>query len=251
MDSLLKIKRDFNENGYVKIEKLFSKKDIGKIFSQISNIKKKSLKVKNPNMHFTSDKRLNTVHDIHKYVKSGPIISISKNKKMIKIVEGILGEKSILRNIEFFLKPKQTGMRAPLHQDNYYWNIKNKKALNVWIACTSSNIENGGLYYYKKSHKGGIKKHIMSFEPGSSQKIPENYIKGIKNKKYYPNLTLGDCLIHHCEIVHGSKKNKSNKDRIGLVISYKGKSAKIDKRKLKLYRLSVKKNIAALKNKIN
>ena len=32
-------------------------------------------------MHFTSDNKLNTVHDINKYVKSGPMINISKSKK--------------------------------------------------------------------------------------------------------------------------------------------------------------------------
>ena len=40
-------------------------------------------------------------------------------------------------------------MKSPFHQDNFYWNIQNKKALNVWIACTESNFKNGGMCYYK------------------------------------------------------------------------------------------------------
>ena len=58
-------------------------------------------------MHFTSDNKLNTIHDINTYVKSGKMIEISKDKKMIKIIEKILGEKVKVRNIEFFLKPKK------------------------------------------------------------------------------------------------------------------------------------------------
>ena len=38
-------------------------------------------------------------------------------------------------------------------------------------------------------------------------------------------------------------RNNSNSDRIGLVISYKGSSAVIDKKKLKSYRKKVKKNL--------
>ena len=88
-------------------------------------------------MHFMSDNRLNTIHDINKYIKKGPMINVKKDKRILKIVEKfILGEKTKVRNIEFFLKPRKTGMRSPFHQDNFYWNISNKKALNVWIACS-------------------------------------------------------------------------------------------------------------------
>ena len=59
---------------------------------------------------------------------------------------------------------------------------KNKKALNAWIACSKANFKNGGVYYYSGTHKEGLKKHILSKEPGSSQKIPKKYLnKKIKN----------------------------------------------------------------------
>ena len=58
----------------------------------------------------------------------------------------------------------------------------------------------------KISQKNGLVKHILSKEPGSSQKIPETYFKKIKNKKFYPQLKAGDCIFHHCEVIHGGKK---------------------------------------------
>lgn len=249
IESIENIKKNFFKDGFVKVKKVFTKKDIKKIFNQIEKIKKSSIEIKNPNMHFTKDNRLNTIHDINKYIKKGPMINVSKDKRILKIVEGILGEKTKVRNIEFFLKPKKTGMRSPFHQDNFYWNISNKKALNVWIACSKANQKNGGMCYFKKSHKKGLVKHILSKEPGSSQKIPETYFKKLKNKKYYPELNAGDCIFHHCEVIHGSKKNISNLDRIGLVISYKGLSAKINKKKLLNYKSLVKKNLLSLKRK--
>ena len=81
------------------------------------------------------------------------------------------------------------------------------------------------------------------------EKIPETYFKKLKDKKYYPELNAGDCIFHHCEVIHGSKKNISNLDRIGLVISYKGLSAKINKKKLLNYKSLVKKNLLSLKRK--
>lgn len=249
MNSLDKIKKEFYENGFVHIKKIFLKEEIKQIFQQIDKIKKKSIKIKNPNMHFTADNKLNTIHDINTYVKSGKMIEISKDKRMTKIIEKILDEKVKVRNIEFFLKPKKTGMRSPFHQDNFYWNIKNKKALNVWIACSEASIKNGGVCYLQKSHKSGLKKHVLSKEPGSSQKISEKYLKKLRNKKIFPNLKPGDCIIHHCEVIHGSKDNRSNLDRIGLVISYKGKSAKVDQKKWINYRKLVKKNLKEIRKK--
>ena len=50
-----------------------------------------------------------------------------------------------------FLKPKKTGKDAPFHQDNFYWNIINGEAVNVWIACSKVNNKNGGVIYLNES----------------------------------------------------------------------------------------------------
>ena len=50
----------------------------------------------------------------------------------------------------------------------------------------------------------------------------------MKYKKKYPTLKPGDAIFHHCEVIHGSNKNNSNNDRIGLVMSFKGLKAKVD-----------------------
>ena len=200
-------------------------------------------------MHFTEDKKINTIHDINTYVKKGSIIKLSKSKKILSIVNKILNEKSSVRNIEFFSKPKKTGLKSPYHQDNYYWKFKDKKALNVWIACNKANKSNGGVGYFVGSHKLGLKKHITSYAPGSSYKIPDTFIKKIKNKKVYPSLNSGDVCIHHCEIIHGSSKNDSKKNREGLVISYKAYNSKPDKSELKRYRENVARNLKHLKKK--
>lgn len=235
--------KNFYDKGFVVAKKVFSKKEIQSIFSQINSIKKKSIKVKNPNMHFTSDNKLNTIHDINKYVKSGPMINLSKSKKMLNIVENILGEKAKVRNIEFFLKPKKSGMASPFHQDNYYWNIINSEAVNVWIACSKAYKKNGGICYLKGSHKLGTINHEISNMKGSSQKINNNLIKKLKFKKIFPKLDPGDCLIHHPEVIHGSYKNISNIDRIGFVVSYASKKHKLDTEKLKSYKNKMNENL--------
>jgi len=250
MPQLQKIKKEFHENGYTILRKVFLKKEIKILIANIEKIKNKSVKIKNPHLHYTKDKKINTIHNINKYIKKGPIIKITKNKKILKTVNFILNSKSKVRNIEFFLKPKKTGMSSPFHQDNFYWNFSDKeKALNAWIACSNSNYKNGGVCYYKKSHKVGLLAHEISYLPGSSQKIKKRYLKKIRLKKIYPNLRLGDCLIHHSEVIHGSGLNKSNHDRVGLVIGYKSINAKTNKKGIKKYKKILKKSIKFFKKK--
>jgi len=241
-------KKKFIKDGFVVLRKIFLKNEIKTLVREIERVKKKSIRIKNPHLHYTKDEKINTIHNINKYVNKGPIIRISKNKKVLRAINYIFNSKSKVRNIEFFLKPKKTGLSSPVHQDNYYWNFSDKeKSLNVWIACSNSNYKNGGIYYYKGSHKIGLLKHTISYLPGSSQKVAPNILKKIKLKKFFPNLKLGDCLLHHSEVIHGSRPNKSNSDRVGLVIGYKDVTAKINKKKLKKYKDTLKKNMSFLK----
>ena len=130
-------------------------------------------------------------------------------------------------------------MNTPPHQDNFYWNVRRNKALTIWIALSPSTAKNGGVFYYAGSHKEGILKHTPSFEKGTSQKI-KNLKRLNKFKKLVPKLEVGDALVHHCLVVHGSKKNSSNISRRGLTFQFKDKNSQYDKIKINNYEKELK-----------
>ena len=247
---LKNIEKNFKRDGFIHVKKIFSKKEILEVLQNIEEIKEKFKKTKYKHMHFTKDKKFNTIHNINKFVKEGKIFELSKDKRLTSIIKHIIGKNISLRNLEFFLKPKKTGKKAPIHQDNFFWNIPSKKAVNVWIACTPSNFKNGGVFYFLKSHKDGLVNHEQSFQAGTSQKISKNHLALKKYKKIYPTLSAGDCIIHHCEVIHGSNFNKSKFDRIGLVMSFKNKKAKIDKKGWVNYQKKLKINLKYLNKSI-
>ncbi len=245
---LKKIKKNFNRDGFVHIKKIFDKEEIKEILQDIEKIKKKFQKSRYKHMHFTKDKKFNTIHNINKFIKKGKIYELTKDERLTDIIKKLIGKKIVLRNLEFFLKPKKTGKKAPIHQDNFFWNIPSKKAVNVWIACTKSNYKNGGLFYFTKSHKGGLLDHELSHQAGTSQQISKDNLISNKFKKIYPNLVAGDCIIHHCEIIHGSNINKSTSDRVGLVMSFKNKKSKVDRKGWLKYQAKLKKNFKFINN---
>ncbi len=237
----------YNKKGFVILRGFFSKNEIKNLMLDLNRVKLKvQRRTSKKFYHKTKDGKFNTIHDIQIFMKNGPIINITRKKTLKNLVEKILDDKSILRNIEFFLKPKKTGMASPFHQDNFYWNIISAKALNVWIACSEANKGNGGLCYLEGSHKLGTINHVTSFSKGSSQKIPEELVSKLNFKKNYPKLKIGDCVIHHPEVIHGSARNNSNKDRIGFVVSYRGKNSKIDNIRLKIHKQNLKNNLKTI-----
>jgi len=249
MISLNYHKTEYYKKGFTIVRNIFSKKEIKNLMKELEKVKIKVEQKKNKQLfHKTKDGKFNTIHNIQIFHKKGLIIDLSKKKKLQILAKTILNDNPVVRNIEFFLKPKKTGMPSPYHQDNFYWNILSAKALNVWIACSEANKNNGGICYLEGSHVLGTINHETSFAKGSSQKISEKVISKLLFKKNYPKLKLGDCIIHHPEVIHGSKKNVSNKDRIGFVVSYKAKYAKTDENKINLYKEKLIKNLKKIYN---
>ena len=139
------------------------------------------------------------------------IKSFIKQDKIYNNTKKLLNSKKLeLKNIRVFLQnQRKKGLPVPVHQDNYYWNVVGNKALTLWIALTESNKKNGAIFYFDKSHRSGILKHKASYAKGSSQTI-KNQTSLKKFKKITPELNIGDALFHHCNIIHGSPKNKSS-----------------------------------------
>jgi len=243
-----KLVNKFNSDGFVILKNVLKKKEIIKLLKELDKLKNKVEKKNNQFFHKTSDNKFNTIHNIQKFHSQGEIINLTKNKKINNACKKILKNKVKVRNIEFFLKPKKTGMASPFHQDNYYWNIIDAKALNVWIACSNASKKNGGLCYLKSSHKLGTIKHEISNMKGSSQKIPQKIINKLNFKKIFPRLKPGDCLIHHPEIIHGSYKNNSKNDRVGFVISYATIDHRVDLIRMKSYKFRLKQNLKRIYN---
>ena len=58
MKNLKDIKKEFNSKGFVVLRKVFLKNQIKELLKQVEKIKKKSISIKNPHLHFTKDKKL-------------------------------------------------------------------------------------------------------------------------------------------------------------------------------------------------
>ena len=238
---LNEIRKSFKVNGYVTLKNFFQKEQIKFVKKSLFNfLNKKKRNLKKRELHLAKNSDLiNSVH----HLKWPYINKFKKNSKIIKIVQKLLDEKTKSFGAEVFAKPAKVGMEVPIHQDNFYWNLNNAKGLTVWIALDKCTKKNGALFYFEKSQKAGLLMHKPSYAPGSSQVLKDKKILK-KFRKVTPELDVGDVLIHHCLIVHGSKKNTSRKDRAGLTMRYISRSSKINETARKKYEKVLKNNLA-------
>ena len=240
-----KFKEQYEKKGYFVLKNFFSRSDIDYAKNQIEiyiNKSQKVLKSRKGSINYTN-KKINSLHTLH--TKKNLFKKLFNNSKLNNILKKLLGKKIKLRAIELFAKPAKHGLPSPMHQDNFYWNLKKGQGLTVWVCLDSSNTSNGGITYIPGSHNEGLLNHEPSFAPGSSQMVSKVILRKMREKYKLstPDLKLGDICIHNCLIIHGSGKNKSNISRKGLTFQFKNAYDRYDKNKIYQYKKSLKKQI--------
>lgn len=234
----LKDFRTYQNDGVIRVKNVFSRIEIVKLKRKINSyIKKNASVLKGKEINFIK-KEVNSVH----LFKDLFFKKFSNQEKILTLGNFFLKAKPKIRHYEYFAKPKKIGLSSPMHQDNYYWNLKDPNSFTIWIAIDKATKRNGAVEYLLGSHKK-LYSHIASYAPGSSQKVKE--IEKLKKKYKIKIFSLnpGDCLIHHSQIIHGSKKNLSNTSRKGFTVQVMTTNSKVDKVKFQRYQDSLKKQI--------
>jgi phytanoyl-CoA hydroxylase len=217
------------DNGYLVLRQLIDENHINMLNEYIYYfIEKFSSQLAGREINWLDKERM-LVNSVHKtdIDPSSPITALLKSTLLQSVLTKLMGEQALPRHAEIFAKPAHSGLASPMHQDNFYWCLAPSNALTVWLSITGADKDNGGVSYYKGSHKLGLIQHENSYAPGSSQKIPDQSLPD-DELLVTPELEPGDVLIHHSLTIHGSAPNKSSRDRRGITFQYQGESCRID-----------------------
>ncbi len=230
--SLQEAKRQYDQDGFLKVQQLFSGTRLTEIEEQLT------LYTEQIAPHVPAD---DIVYESESLPNGGRAIrnlwrmenhsryfrELAKSEEVLQLVAMLVNGEPVLMGVELFAKPPRVGSAVPYHQDNGYFNLTPPDALTCWLALDASSLENGCVHYARGTHSRGLWPHKATNVPGNSWGLaapPDpatlDEVPGI--------LARGDAMLHHCCLLHRSEPNRSDRARRGLLLVYRGAHCQID-----------------------
>jgi len=215
----------FRRDGFAAVRGVLDRASVDLVRADLMRLLEEAPEIfKGREINVTSDGLVNSLHNLggfrwSRYLLDHPTIR--------DFVGQLLGDEPEDFGSELFAKPSGTGVPVPDHQDDYYWCISDGNALTMWFALARSDEVSGAVYYFRGSHRLGLRDHSPSGVPGSSQRISD--WSGVDlNSRELVVLEPGDCVVHHARTIHGSGPNNSGHHRLGLTVRFKSRTSSID-----------------------
>ena len=148
--------------------------------------------------------------------------AIARCERMVNGVELALGGEVYHYHSKLTLKAPRTGGAWNWHQDYGYWYFNGNlfpHMLSVMIAISETDRENGCLQVLKGSHHMGRLDHMLV--EGQTTADPERVEHALEVLDVvHGELSPGDALFLHCNTLHGSGQNTSDRNRNVLLCCY-------------------------------
>jgi len=147
---------------------------------------------------------------------------VARSEKVVNAMEKLLGGEVYHYHTKLMMKEAFTGGSFVWHQDYGYWyqnGILFPDMGTVFIALDPCVKSNGCLQVLKGSHKLGRVEHIRVGGQTGADMERVNQAMSIFERKYV-ELSPGDALFFHCNLLHCSSQNDSCMNRFAFLIAY-------------------------------
>ena len=236
--NMIDLKKSYDENGYNHIPELFSSSDMDILNTEFARYIKDCVpKMKDQEVYYVDKSNKETLMQMQKLEEYDNFFyELFHNSKIKDLAANALGEDVVPRAMEYFNKPPGKSNPTPPHQDGYYFNLDNDKAVTGWLALEDVDDENGCIHYVRGSHKEAYRPHGRSEILGFSQGVTDFGTEEDKKNTVKFEGKAGMFLMHDAKIIHFASSNKSSvRSRRAFGFVYHGVSAKHDVEKGKAY----------------
>jgi ectoine hydroxylase-related dioxygenase (phytanoyl-CoA dioxygenase family) len=211
-------KSQFDEDGYVVIKSFFSPQEVELLYGTATQdhvINKQSF-------DFNDSKGMRTRLALW-YTPGDDVYGLySRCKRMVDAVEMLLGGTLAHYHSKLMQKEPRVGGAWEWHQDYGYWYNNGflfPDMVSVMVALTEATKENGCLQVIRGSHKLQRVEHgFAGQQVGASMERVEEALKRLQ--LVYCELEPGDTLFFHCNLLHRSEANLSERPRWSLISAY-------------------------------
>jgi ectoine hydroxylase-related dioxygenase (phytanoyl-CoA dioxygenase family) len=147
---------------------------------------------------------------------------IARSERVVNAVEQLLGGEVYHYHSKLSAKQPKVGGAWEWHQDYGYWYQNGcllPDMLSLYVAVDPATKENGCLQVLRGSHKMGRIEHGRFGEQTGAD--PERVaVAAERMELVYCELEAGSGVYFHCNTLHTSEANQSDKPRWGLICCY-------------------------------
>ena len=218
---------DYRRNGVVVVPSFLSPDEVVIVRSEIERYIAEDLSVQ-PQDAATMEADGKSVRNLWRLEKYNEFfLKIGQRKDILEFIAPFVNGTPVLAAVETFNKPAKVGSGVPYHQDNAYFCRTPPDMLTIWIAIDPVTTENGPVYFIPGSHSDGVFPTKPSGVRGNSMGMA-NPPDVPDSKKIVGILKPGDATIHHCNTIHHSAPNTTDKPRLALLLVYHGEHVQTD-----------------------
>ncbi|MEO8856976.1 MAG: phytanoyl-CoA dioxygenase family protein, partial [Burkholderiaceae bacterium] len=148
--------------------------------------------------------------------------AVARCERVVDSIESLLGGPASFYHAKLTLKRPRVGGAWEWHQDYGYWYKSGflfPDMASVFIAVDPSTRENGCLQVIPGSHRlGRIEHGTVGGQTGADAEVVEQALKRMGQVDV--EMEPGDALFFHCNTLHASGRNNSERSRNILLSCY-------------------------------
>ncbi len=225
----------YEENGYIMLEKFFDNEDLELLKDELQSTMKAHEDKEGPDV--IKEPNSNEIRSIFEVHKDGDFFErLSRNERLVKVVEQILGSKVYINQSRINFKPGFKGKEFYWHSDFETWHVEDgmprMRALSCSIVLTDNYEYNGPLMLVPGSqnwyvstagetpednYKSSLQKQEVGVPDEGSMEWLVEQAGGRIDRATGP---AGSVLLFDCNTMHGSAGNISPYPRSNVFFVY-------------------------------
>lgn len=208
----------FHRDGYVLVPDLFRPAEISAMLQDVEGGERVAAHTRGNEDQSGRKAKLAIWHELGDDIWA----AVSTNPRVVNGVRIILGEEVAFFHGKVMLKEARQGGAWEWHQDYGYWYNQGfafPRMLSVFVALDAATKENGCLQVLRGSHKLGRLDHgkvggQTGIDPARIEKVVPLF------DRVYVEMEPGTALFFHCNLLHSSGPNDSDRHRRSFIICY-------------------------------
>jgi hypothetical protein len=154
-------------------------------------------------------------------------LRLVSDPRLLDIAEQFIGPNIALFASHYISKPPYDGKEILWHQDGSYWPLEPMEVVSLWLSVDRSTPDNGCMRVIPRTQHLDLQE--MKKHPEKDSVFGSGIDESLVDESAAVDLVLdrGDVSVHHPNIIHGSRANRSAQRRCGLTIRYIPTSTRI------------------------